>query len=522
MSRDSITELLFAMRCKGTTVWVDNGCLRYRAAREPPTKEEIEELRARRTEIVALMEHTCPLSRSAEPELTRRSYTDTVPLAFSQQWLWHVFELDRSPSLRTVFSAVRLSGRLSSEFLRRSIAKLTRRHESLRTRIIVSNGTPIQHIDEPGEPSLETIDLAELSRSEREFEIRHLTDQLVNEPFFVSAGPLFSARLLKLGDYEHLLVVALDHIISDAASLGILWREIFTLYAQLSDGLPCSLPEIPIQFADYAVWQQNTHHWWMNTHSPYWIQRLAGAEHVQLFLDERLEKITPVRWATLPIQFGETLSAALRELSRRSRTTTVMSVLTAFTTSVLVLADRTDLVVPFIMAGRLRPEVENTIGFFGTPMYLRMELNKHDSYLDLLERVTTEHSTAYEHQDSCRMAMATQLPSREVMWNPVFNWIPAEFDMSYAGDIHHGGSSGSIRIDPYKLDIGTRGVKGGSDLMLCMSDTRHEISGMLHYRADMFALESVERFLSSIKSCAEMLAYEPKAQVTAASRKRKV
>jgi Condensation domain/TubC N-terminal docking domain len=510
---ENISDLLFTLRCKGITVWADNERLRYHAAREPLTREELDELRVRRTEIVALLKQTLPLFNATEPELVPRLASDTAPLTFSQQWWWSGLELERRPTMRTVFSAVHVSGRLSVESLRRSFAELICRHESLRTRIIAPKGTAIQHIDPPGEPPLETSNLARLSRSQRDIEIRRLVEQIVNEPFFVSAGPLFSARLLKLEDWEHLLVVALDHIISDGASLGILWRDLFTLYAQIHCGLPCLLPKVPIQFADYAVWQQNTHRWWMNNHGCYWTQRLAGAEPVRLFPDERLERITPTCRAMLPIEFGETLSAALRELSQRLRTTTVMCVLTAYAVSILRLSNRMDLVVPFTTAGRPHPEVENTIGFFGTPLLLRIELREQDSFLDLLERVAKEYSAAYEHQDSCRMAK--QLPSTEVLWNPHFNWIPKEFNTNYAAGTHDYGLDSSISIRPHRIDIDVRSADWGGELELAISDTERGIAGALNYRASTFALKTMERFLRSIQSCAEKLAHEPSARVAA-------
>ena len=514
MSRNSITDLLFTLRCRGITVWVDHGQLRYHAAKEPITTEEIEALKMKRADVLALLQQTLLPSNAAEPELAPRPCADTAPLAFSQEWWWRGLGLDRNPSLRTVFSAVHLSGTLSSNSLRRSFAELISRHESLRTRIITSDGIPTQHIDEPGDPPLELLDLSGLPTGAREAKLSLLAEQIVNDPFFASQGPLFSARILKLGHSEHLLVVALDHMISDGASIGILWRDLFSLYTQITRGVPCQLETIPIQFADYSLWQHNTYHWWATKHSRYWTQRLSGAEPLQLFRAERVQNPTIDRLAHLPIQFGEPLSTALRELSRRLRTTTVMAVLTAYAASLMRLSNRHDLVVPFTTTGRLHPAVENTIGFFGTPTLLRIELKEQDRFFDFLEHVTQEYTTMYEHQDSCRMAR--QLPVPEVMWNPHFNWIPRDFTTAYARNNHKYGLDGLVSIEPYELEIDIRDIKWGTDISLIMSDTPRGIQGNLVYRANTFALNTMERFLRSFFSCAEALALEPHSRVATA------
>ena len=515
MSRNSVTDLLFTLRCKGTTVWADNGQLRYHATKQPLTNGELQTLRTLRAEIISLLQQANSISTDTEPKLAPRTQADTVPLSFSQRWWWNGLKLRTKPSMRGVCAAVRLSGKLNIECLRRSFTELVRRHESLRTRIIASNnGVLTQHIDDAGEPSLEMIDLSRLPRSTCEAEVKLLAEQIVNEPFSVSEGPLFSARLLKFGDFEHLLVVALDHMISDGASLGILWRDLFTLYGQVSRHLPCSLTETSIQFADYAVWQQSTHQWWMNKHGAYWKQLLAGAEPVQLFPDEQIQKLTFLE-GTLPIQLNDTLSSALRESGRRAGTTTVMSVLTAYAASILRLTHRTDLVVPFTTVGRLHPEVENTIGFFGVPTFLRIQLQENNSFLDLLEHITGEYGEMYQHQDSCRIAM--QLTDPDVMWNPHFNWIPKEFNTNFAGDNQNYGHDFPIKIEPYTLDIDSRTVEWGVRLGMTVSDTQNGIKGMLGYRTDMFTLNSMKQLLQAFQSCAEALAFDPSSRVTGAS-----
>ncbi|HEY6925770.1 MAG TPA: amino acid adenylation domain-containing protein, partial [Steroidobacteraceae bacterium] len=279
--------------------------------------------------------------------LRPRLSAELVPLSFSQQYLWDLLHLEHRPSIRSVAAAVRLHGPLDIDTLQQSVAKLVRRHESLRTRIALVDGALRQHVDDAEHASLEVLDLTSLPRGARELETRRLVEQLVHEPIDLRVGPLFAARLLRLAGHDHVLVLATEHLISDAVSIGLLWRDLFSLYAQSLRGSPPALADLPIQFPDYAVWQRRTHAAWMQTHGAYWQQTFAGAERVRLFAFEKVPRASEMRYARAPIRFGADLSRALLEMSRREGTTLVMSVLTAFVALVMRTCNITTLVFPF-------------------------------------------------------------------------------------------------------------------------------------------------------------------------------
>lgn len=512
VSTKSLAEFLFALRSKGVRVWADNERLRYQAPKGGLNSKDLETLRAWRDSLLTFLGQ--PSFPEREARLTPRISSDAVPLTFSQQFWCDVLNVTKRPSMRSIAAAVRLRGPLDIEALRQGVATLVRRHEALRTRIAFVEGGARQQIDEISDCGLEILDLTALKPDEREIQARHFAEQIVQEPVFLHVGPLFAARLLKLDCFDHVLVVATEHVISDIASIGIVLREILALYAQSTQGKPHSLPEIPIQFPDYAVWQRKSHNSWMQKHGSYWQQRLDGAGRVRLSAGEEAPRASGMSWANLPVRFEQSLRNDLLETSRRERTSLVMSVLTTFAALILRWCNTTSLVLPFTTAGRFYPELENTIGFFGTPLFLRVDLLENDTFVDVLRRVTQEYATAYTHDDSCRMAV--QMCRPEFTLNPPFNWIPQDFDMNAGISDHELQTEHSLIITEYKLEITSRDdEEWDGEPRIDLLDSKNAVTGAIGYRADRFTLSTIERFRQNLLLFAEKLATEPKTPVKA-------
>lgn len=512
MRFERVSDLLFSMRRKGIKIWAESGKLRYQTSKQSLTTDDLESLQALRDDILAFLQQPSSVHTDSAP--VRRHPSDRVPLSFPQQHLWDILDLESHPGMRSVAAAVRLHGRLDIGSLRQSFQGLIHRHEALRTRIVAVDGVPEQRVDEAGEYALEILDLTSLPQHNQEIEARRLVEQIIHEPFLVATGPLFAARLLKLDQFCHVLVVATDHAISDAASVGIIWRDVFTLYSAATRGQPGSLPEIAVQYPDYAVWQQKTHHSWMQKHHAYWVQRLTGARRMHLFEREKVTHASRMKWATLPVRFGETLTDDLREISRRGHTSLVMSVFTAFVALLSRWCNVADLVLPFGTSGRFHAEVENTVGYFGTPIFLRIQILEKDTFLDLLGRVTREYSTAYKHDDSWRISVQMHRP--EFIFNPLFNWIPNEFNMNATRSDHLLRLDDSLAIEPFEFAVTPR---DGKDLdgepRLDISDSKNGVTGAIGYRAERFAPNKIERFGRSLVLFAERLAKEPESRVKA-------
>lgn len=512
MSSERVSDILFAMRRKGIKIWTENGQLRYKTAQQALTTEDLESLRALRQDILTFLEQPASLYRESRPVPWQLS--DRVPLSFPQQYLWELAGLQNHPSMRQVAAAVRLEGRLDIGCLQQSLQRLVARHEALRTRIVVVEGVPEQHVDNADAFTLEILDLASSPDCDRESEARRLVAQIVHEPVFLATDPLFAARLIKLDGSCHVLVVATEHLIADAASIGIIWRDLFAGYSQAIRGQPYSLPEVAVQYPDYAIWQQSTHCSWVQSNQAYWAQRLAGARRLHVFAREDVTHPSGMRWATLPVRFGKTLSRELLEISRIGRTSLVMSVLTAFVALLSQWCNVADLVIQFVTRGRAYPEVNNTVGLFGVPLFVRIELAEEDTFLDLLGRVTREYTAACEHDHSCRTAV--QMCGAEFGLNPLFNWIPQEFNMNGGSPDCQARSDDALVLAPFGFAVTPReGQEWDGEPRIDLSDSKEGVSGAIGYRADRVAPDTVERFGRSLLLFAQKLAREPGSRVRA-------
>jgi Condensation domain/TubC N-terminal docking domain len=325
MHTERLTRVLARLRQNGVRLWTDGARLRYQAPPGSLTPNELRELRLLKDDLIAFMERS-PADWMVAP-LQLRQRAEPIPLAFSQQWLWNELELGQRHSMRMVAAAVALNGNLHTGTVRQSLALSIHRHESLRTRIVLVNGVPQQHVDEHQDLDFAVIELDDLPSDEVNSAIQNFGQSLASEPYFVNEGHLIAARLLRFSERRHALIVAADHIISDVASIGILLREITVTYIRLLRQQPLSDPSTSVQFADYAVWQKQCARAWGQKHDDYWRERFAGAVGIRLPHDLKNEMASVRRRAALPVCFGSELSSLLREFGRRSRTTLAMTML---------------------------------------------------------------------------------------------------------------------------------------------------------------------------------------------------
>lgn len=490
VSMDRIADILGSVRKKGVRLWSENGQLHYRAPKGAFTQEEIECLRASRGQIVALLERA-KCAETVEPRLEPRPRLDRAPLAFSQLARWNLYQLHERRSTRRVASAMRLHGRLSIDALRQSVAEVVRRHDALRTRIVLCDGIPTQETAESGDCELEVDDLTALSESFREVEVNRLIEQFILEPIDVAVGPLFGVRLLKLRDEEHVLIVAMEHMISDGFSLDILARDLFAAYMQALRGRAFSLPAIPIQFPEYAVWQRNAQKSWIEKHGAYWHERLAGWQRLRFPEDRSSPTETNLGWGMVPLRIGRDLKAELREWCRLRRTTVVMSVFAAYVGLVLRWCNVPEAVFQYQSDGRFSSKIENTIGYFAAVLYLRMQLLEDDSFVDLVNRATDEYCKAYEHADFSYMA--AQVPRPEFTRNTGFNWRPQGLFKIDLSDLD--ASEDAMTCSPVRFaSPSIRNLEADSEPSIVLSDADDEIVGDVYFPLNRFSVETMERF----------------------------
>ncbi len=301
----------------------------------------------------------------------------------------------------------------------RPVREVVRRHETLRTGFASVDGTPVQRIEPILEMELPLEDLSELPREQREVKARQRAAEVARQPFDLSRPSLLRVVLLKLGEAEHALLFAMHHIVSDNWSLGVLTGEVARLYAAFAQGQPSPLPELPVQYADFAVWQRG----WLQGEAlerqlGYWEERLAGAPVVELPTDRPRPPMQSFRGATFRTLLP---SSAVGALARERGVSPFMVLLSAFQSLVSRYTGQEDVVVGTPIANRTRPELEGLIGFFVNTLVLRTSLSGDPSVSEVLPRVRETALGAYAHQDLPFEYLVERLqPQRDLSRNPLF------------------------------------------------------------------------------------------------------
>jgi hypothetical protein len=489
LTMDRISELLGYVHQKGVRLWSDNGQLRYRAPEGALTQEEMESLKLAREQIVALLERYAGMG-GAEARLEPRQRRNHVPVSFSQLAHWNLYRLSERSSTSLVWFATHWRGRLNIDALRRSVMEIVRRHDALRTRIAVHDGLPMQEINEAGGCELRVHDLSALSDSSRETAVRRFLEQDTQQSISVTTAPLFGIRLLRLCDDECVLIGVMEHMISDGFSRNILLRDLIAAYLQAAQGRVFSLPTIPIQFADFALWQRDAQSSWLKRHGAYWRERVKGCRRVRFPADRSSPDATDLRGAVVRFEIGADLKTALSEWARLKRTTLVMTIFTAYVGLVLRWCDVSEAVFPYESDGRVSSNMKDTIGYFASPLYLRMELLESDNFVDLMRRITEEYCNAYEHADYSYMEAQTPRPG--FTRNSCFNWIPQGLkieppDPRGLGDTI---TCSVIRFEPRILPDFER----DTEPMLCLLEADDRIECSVKFALNRFDIDTMERF----------------------------
>jgi acyl-CoA synthetase (AMP-forming)/AMP-acid ligase II/2-polyprenyl-3-methyl-5-hydroxy-6-metoxy-1,4-benzoquinol methylase len=299
-----------------------------------------------------------------------------LPLSFAQQRLWFLHQFAESNPFYNMPSVLQISGELDIAALEHTFNEIVRRHESVRTSFSVVDGEPVQVIAAPEPLRLPLIDLQELTTEERELKTRSLIVAETGAPFDLSVSPLLRATLLKLAADDHVLVVTMHHIISDGWSMGVLIREVTALYAAYLKRQASPLPELPVQYADFAVWQRN----WLSgavleEQLGYWRKQLEGAPaHLELATDHPRPPVQTFNGASAAVVLPSALSEAVKQLSRDEGVTLFMTLLAVFQTLLFRYTGQQDICTGTPIANRNRAEIEGLIGFFVNTLVMRTRL----------------------------------------------------------------------------------------------------------------------------------------------------
>lgn len=507
----SISDLLFEMRSKGVKLWSENGILRYKAPKGRISAEENETIRARKHEIVNFLQRKSAAA-IGDIRLGARKIYSPAPVTPCQRW--RLEQLYPTYSRRTVFP-VRLLGNVNVEALQQTFERLAQRHESLRTHFLRIGSEVWQNIHAGVDPNFDMIDLGGVSPGDRMAEINRIITQFYEEKIDVSAYPLFKGTLIKLEKTEHTLLIHGHDCILDATSFRILWKELWAIYVSAVENRPTSLPDIPVQLPDFSVWLQETDVFWKERHEKYWLDRLESAERVRLFAAGHALSGTECRIDTFAFQIGAEVTTGLRKISRESRTSLGMVVLTAWAAMVLRLVEKTDIVLSYLTSGRMHPDVENAIGCFMCPLYLRIKIEKNDNFLDLMTRISDEYSTAYGHHDFGRLL--TRRPEIECVANPMLNWLPRGVFLDAATVLEGTGPNGEshhLKIDSFEYRPTLRDdVRWDLEPCLALLEGEEQIWGKIYYRTDRIRRHNVELIAENVRQFTSFLQQSPTARV---------
>ncbi|WP_218943668.1 non-ribosomal peptide synthetase [Exilibacterium tricleocarpae] len=423
-----------------------------------------------------------------------------LPLSWSQQRLWFIAQLEGAGQAYHLPAALHLRGVLSVAALERTLATLIARHEVLRTVFNEQQGEPCQEIRPPGDFELPQEDLSELSPAARRQAVDTRARAELASPFDLRAGPLFRARLLRLGAREHVLLVTMHHIVSDAWSMGVLVDEFNQLYRAYQADKPDPLPPQFIQYADYAVWQRR----WLvgaelERQEAYWQSHLDGAPPLlSLPTDRPRPARQSYRGDSVAITLSPVVSERLRALASAEGLTLHMVLFTAWVIVLARLSGQEQIVVGTPVANRQRRELEGLLGFFVNTLPLRADLSGEPTVRELLLRVKELSLAGYAHQDVPFERMVEILqPARTMSHSPLFQvFFNLDNDTGKAVEL------AGLQVTA----ADTRVAIAKFDLLLSLQDRGTDISGQLDFAADLFYRATIERWAGYFTRLVETLA----------------
>ncbi|HEX5868975.1 MAG TPA: condensation domain-containing protein, partial [Longimicrobium sp.] len=429
------------------------------------------------------------------PAIEPVSREGRLELSFAQQRLWFLDRMGTSDRAYNVPLGLRLKGSVDRDALGRTLDRIVARHEALRTVFALEDGEPVQRIRSADESRFGLIDHDLSGEVDADAALRRMMADEANTAFDLETGPVVRGRLIRMAGDDHVLLITLHHIASDGWSVDVLVNELSVLYAAFAAGRPDPLPELPVQYADYAAWQRR----WLDrdvlqTQVDYWKRALAGApELLELPTDRPRPAEQDFTGAVAGVRFDAELSASLKALSRRHGTTLFMTMLAGWAATLARLSGQTDVVVGTPSANRGQRETEGLIGFFVNTLALRVDLGGSPTVAQLLARVREQALAAQEHGDIPfdRVVELVQ-PVRSLSHGPLFQ-------VAFAWQNTPGGT---LELPGLTLSsVGSSSsISAKYDLSLTLQETDAGIMGDVTYPTALFDRATVERWMGYLRN----------------------
>ena len=435
---------------------------------------------------------------------------DQLPLSFAQQRLWFLDQLMPGSNAYNLPAEMSLDIDLKVGALEQALNEVVRRHEALRTTFVPTGGTAVQKVHPPRQTKLSVVDLSSLPETERAAECERLRQEDWLRPFDLAVGPLLRTTLIRTGEANYLFLLNMHHIISDGWSMGVLLQEMETLYEAFSQGLPSPLPDIQIQYSDYARWQRS----WLQgdilkDELEYWRDRLHGAPTLlELETDHPRPELRTMRGAHYPVVFSEQISQALKDFSRQEGATLFMTMMAGFHALLRRCTGQNDVLIGTPIAGRSRVELEPLIGFFVNMIPIRTSFSSDPTFRELVRQVRESSFAAYMHQDLPFDRLVEELqPKRAPGRNPIFQAILA------------------LNNDVPQMEIAKVSLPAGVpvsadvkfDLEVHLSDGPNGLTGTFVYSPELFDVSIISRMVDHFQRLFEKALAAPDKELSAIS-----
>lgn len=491
----TIEEFLSYLSSLDVKLWVEENRLRCNAPKDVLTPVIKEELAERKEDILAFIRNNNVASLADKQPIRPVKRQENLPLSFAQQRLWFTEQLTQVSQVFDVPAISYLKGSLNVAALQLAINEIVRRHEILRTSFTSVEGQPVQRIHPTFSLPLPVVDLQNLPEAERKVEIKRLINIEASQYFNLTKVPLLWCILIKLSEEEHISLLLIHHIITDGWSVGIINNELTILYESFSQNKPSPLPELAIQYADFAIWQrQYLRSKVLDNLLTYWKQKLSGNLPVlQLPIDYPRPAIQTFYGKRKTFFLSTDLTKALRTLSRNEDATLFMTLLATFKTLLHRYSGQDDILVGSPIANRNQDGIEQLIGFFVNTLVLRTNFSGNPSFQELLKRVRETTLGAYAHQDMPFELLVDELrPQRNLSYTPLFQVMFV---------LHNAPIS---EVEMANLTFGS--VETGNnrnvmfDLILHITETDEGLDGALDYNTDLFEENTICRMVSHLQT----------------------
>ncbi len=447
-------------------------------------------------------------SVQAGPALLRVDRSGPLPLSFAQQRLWFLDQLESGNAFYNMPHGLRLIGEVHIAALEAALNAIVARHEVLRTAFKAVDGDAMQAIAEITWTPFAVTDLSELPMQERKAEARRLAEREAVRPFDLRTAPLMRVRLLRLDAKEHWLLLTLHHIAADGWSMGILMRELTVLYHAHVAGIPSALPVLPLQYADFAVWQRA---WLQGSHGErqlgYWRTKLADAPALlALPTDYPRPAMQSYRGAHLEFSLSSELTSRLHARGLDANATLFMTLLGGFGVLLARYSGQDDICIGTPVANRQRTELEGLIGFFVNTLVLRLKLDRNRTFDDLLQQVRETALAAYAHQDVPFEQLVEALqPERDLSHAPLFQVMFALDNTAPHAVVLDG-----LALQPLDIDLPIAKF----DLTLDMWEDAGRLHGYVEYSTDLFKRATIERMIDHFQVLLDAAAERPETPVS--------